>query len=622
MNKETGRSTLLAGTGSEGTGDGRGGRSDSYKWIALSNTTIGVLMAAIDASALIVALPAIFRGIHLNPLLPGNFSYLLWVLMGYMLITAVLVVTVGRIGDIFGRVRTYNLGFLIFTIASAAIAFIPWHGSAAALAIIIGRLIQGVGASFLFANSGAILTDAFPVKQRGMAMGINSIAGIVGSFIGLLLGGVLASIDWRLVFLINVPIGLFATIWAYWKLKDQGIRTPARIDWAGNLTFAGGLTAILVGITYGIKPYGTSTMGWGSPFVIGCLIGGVLFLAAFVVIETKVAEPMFKLSLFKIRAFAAGNLASLLAAMGRGGFMFMLVIWLQGIWLPLHGYNYSVTPLWAGIYMLPFTFGFLVSSPLSGMLSDRFGARLFATGGMLLAAFSFGMFLMLPVNFNYTWFALLAILNGISMGLFVSPNMAAIMNASPAQHRGAASGMRTTFMNTGMPLSMGIFFSLMVAGLSSRMPGAIFRGLTTSGVPSKMAAGLAHLPPMGYLFAGFLGYNPIGSLLGPKVLKSLPPGSAAHLTSKQFFPTLISGPFHHGLIVVFIFALVMCLVAAAASFMRGKHFVHAEAHYTGSTELIHSENDLDEVDLELTDEAAGVGVAEVGAVGATDELDT
>jgi len=558
-----------------------GERSDGYKWIALSNTTIGILMAAIDGSALLVALPAIFRGIHLDPLDPRNFSYLLWVLMGYLLVTAVLVVTVGRLGDIFGRVRTYNMGFAIFTVASAFLAFEPWSGSAGALAIIIVRMVQGLGGAFLFANSGAILTDAFPVEERGMAMGVNTIAGIVGSFFGLLLGGALASIDWRLVFLINIPIGVFATVWAYLKLEDRGIRTPARIDWAGNLTFAAGLTLVLVGITYGIRPYGTSTMGWGSPLVITCISLGVACLVAFAFIETKVAEPMFRMSLFRIRAFTAGNLASILAAVGRGGFMFILVIWLQGIWLPLHGYSYASTPLWAGIYMLPFTFGFLISSPLSGALSDRFGARWFSTGGMVLAALTFGLFLLLPVDFSYPWFALLALGNGMSMGLFAAPNMASIMNAAPAKHRGAASGMRTTFMNTGLPLSMGIFFSLMVAGLASSMPRSVFRGLTAAGVPAHTATGLAHLPPMGYLFAGFLGYNPMAHLLGPKVLGQLSPAAAAHLTGKHFFPTLISSPFHHGLVVVFIFAMVMCLLAGAASWMRGQRFIHDEAHYVG-----------------------------------------
>jgi len=556
--------------------------SDRYKWIALSNTTIGILMAAIDGSALIIALPAIFRGIHLNPLDPANFSYLLWVLMGYMLVVAVLVVTVGRLGDIFGRVRTYNLGFVIFTVASAFLAFEPWHGSVGALAFIIVRMVQGVGASFLFANSGAILTDAFPAEERGMAMGVNTIAGIVGSFVGLVLGGVLASIDWRLVFLINVPIGIFATLWAYWKLEDRGIRTPSRIDWAGNITFGAGLTAILVGITYGIRPYGHDTMGWTSPMVLTCIIGGVAVLAAFAVIETKVMDPMFRMSLFRIRAFTAGNIASLLAAIGRGGLMFILVIWLQGIWLPLHGYTYSVTPLWAGIYLLPFTFGFLIASPLAGALSDRFGARYFSTGGMLLAAVSFGLFLVIPVNFSYPIFALLALVNGVAMGLFAAPNMAAIMNSAPAADRGAASGMRTTFMNTGMPLSMGVFFSLMIVGLASSMPSTLYKGLTAHGVPTASATALAHLPPMGYLFASFLGYNPMAQLLGPHVLSRLSPASVSTLTGKRFFPSLISGPFHDGLVVVFVFALVMCLLAAAASWMRGEHSILESARYVGT----------------------------------------
>ncbi len=583
-----------------------GTHSDRYKWIALSNTTIGILMAAIDGSALIIALPAIFRGIHLNPLDPSNFSYLLWVLMGYLLVVAVLVVTVGRLGDMFGRVRTYNMGFAVFTLASAFLAFVPWHGSEAAMAIIIARMVQGIGAAFLFANSGAILTDAFPANERGMAMGVNTIAGIVGSFLGLVLGGVLASIDWRLVFLINVPIGIFATVWAYWKLEDRGIRTPAHIDWYGNLTFAAGLSAILVGITYGIRPYGQDTMGWTSPLVLACLIGGVALLGIFALIETKVAEPMFRMSLFRIRAFTAGNMASLFAAIGRGGLMFILVIWLQGIWLPLHGYSYSSTPLWAGIYMLPFTFGFLVSGPTSGKLSDRYGARWFSTGGMLLAALTFGLFLLVPVDFSYQWFGLIAFGNGLAMGMFAAPNMASIMNAAPAKDRGAASGMRTTFMNTGLPLSMGVFFSLMIAGLAGSMPSAIYRGLTASQVGSATASGLAHLPPMGYLFAGFLGYNPMAKLLGPKVLGSLSPAAAAHLTGKQFFPHVISGPFHQGLVVVFVFALVMCLFAAAASWMRGVHFIHEEARYVGTA----SDAQPEAPDAGATTDVAGAQAAE------------
>ena len=337
-----------------------------YKWIALINTTIGVLMVTISGSITLISLPDIFRGIHLNPLAPGNTSYFLWMLMGFLLVTAVLVVSFGRIGDMFGRVRMYNLGFAIFTVFSILLSLTWMSGTAGALWLIIMRVFQGVGGAFLFANSSAILTDAFPHNQRGLALGINSVAAIAGSFLGLLIGGILAPIDWRLIFLVCVPFGIFGTAWAYLKLVDNGVRVPAKLDWAGNITFAVGLIAVLTGIVYGIQPYGGHTMGWTSPFVLGTILGGLALLALFVHIELTSEDPMFRLHLFRIRAFTAGNVANLLGALGRGGLQFMLIIWLQGIWLPEHGYSFERTPLWAGIYMVPLTVGFLIAGPALG----------------------------------------------------------------------------------------------------------------------------------------------------------------------------------------------------------------------------------------------------------------
>jgi MFS family permease len=544
--------------------------------MALSNTTLGIFMATLDSSIVIISLPAIFRGIKLNPLLPSNISYLLWMLMGYLVVTAVLVVTFGRIGDIFGRVRMYNLGFAIFTVASAALSLTPWTGSAGAMWLIIGRVVQGVGGALLMANSTAILIDAFPVEERGMAMGINMIAAILGSFIGLVVGGVLADVHWRLVFWVNVPFGVFGTIWAYAKLRELGVRTAARIDWWGNLTFAAGLIMVLVGITYGIQPYGTHTMGWTSPFVLTMIVGGIALLVAFGWVERRVEEPMFNLQLFQIRAFTAGNAAGLLSSIARGGLQFMLVIWLQGIWLPLHGYSFERTPLWAGIYMLPITAGFLIAGPASGWLSDHFGARPFATGGMALAAVTFALLLLLPANFVYLPFALILFLNGIGFGLFAAPNTTGIMNAVPARDRGTSSGMRATFQNSGMLLSIGMFFSLMIAGLASSLPHTMSAGLTAQGVPAAVAHKLAGLPPVGSLFAAFLGYNPIKTLMPPQVLHALPAARAHYLTGKTFFPQLISGPFINGLRIVFTASLVMSLIAAAASWMRGGKYVHSD----------------------------------------------
>jgi EmrB/QacA subfamily drug resistance transporter len=550
--------------------------SGAYKWIALSNTTLAVLLAFLNSSSLILALPVIFRGIGINPLDPGTFTYLIWLLVGYMLVLAVLVVTFGRLGDMFGRTRMYNLGFAIFTVGSLLCAVTWSMGPAGAIELIIFRVIQGIGSAFLFANSAAILTDAFPVEQRGMALGLNQVAGIAGTLLGILVGGVLAEIGWRWVFLINVPIGIVGTIWAYMSLKEIGIRKREPIDWLGNITFAAGLTLVLTGITYGINPSGNSLMSWTTPLVLGMLIGGAVLLVAFFFIEQRVKSPMFRLNLFRIRAFAAGNVAGFLASVARGGLMFMLIIWLQGIWLPIHGYDFEVTPLWAGIYMVPMSIGFLIAGPLFGRLSDRYGARYFSTGGMLLAAITFGLMMGLNVNFPYPAFAFLIFLNGLAMGMFAAPNTAAIMNSVPAKHRGVSSGMRATLINAGMPLSIGIFFSFMILGMNSTVPLSMYSGLIQNGMPGAIAQKLAAAPALTYLFAAFLGYNPLGTLIPAQVLHALPPAQAATITSRTFFPLLISDAFHHGLFEVFVFSIVMCLIAAGASWLRGGRYVYRE----------------------------------------------
>ena len=549
---------------------------DRYKWTALSNTTLGIFMAALDASIVLISLPAIFRGIHLDPLQPANIGYLLWMLMGYLVVTAVLVVTFGRLGDIFGRVRMYNAGFAVFSGASLALSLCPLTGTRGALWLIAWRVVQGVGGALLMANSTAILTDAFPVQERGMAMGINMVAAIAGSFIGLVAGGILSAIDWRAVFWINVPIGLFGTVWAYLKLRETGVTTKAHIDWWGNLTFAVGLIMILIGLTYGLLPHGHHNMGWTGPYVLFELLGGLAFLLLFGWIETKVPDPMFHLDLFKIRAFWTGNAASLLSSIGRGGLQFMLIIWLQGIWLPLHGYSFERTPLWAGIYMLPLTFGFLVAGPVSGWLSDRYGARAFATGGMLVAASSFLLLSLLPANFSFPIFGSLLLLNGIGMGLFAAPNTTAIMNSLPARQRGAGSGMRATFMNTGMVLSIGLFFSLMVLGLAASLPHTMSASLQANGVAPATATRVAKLPPVGSLFSAFLGYNPMEKLLGSAAAAHVTSAQWAVITGKRFFPNLISGPFMKGLRITLSASFVMMLIAAWASWLRGAKYVHDE----------------------------------------------
>src|SRR5215471_12281140 len=559
-------------------------KPDRYAWIVLANTTAAIFMAALDGSIVIIALPAIFRGIDLDPLAPGNISYLLWMIMGYRLVQAVLVVNLGRLGDMFGRVRMYNQGFVIFTLASVLLSFDPFRGADAAMWLIGWRFLQAIGGSMLMANSAAILTDAFPPERRGFALGTNQIAALAGMFIGLVAGGLLAAWDWRAVFWVNLPVGVFGTAWSYLRLRETGERHRGNIDWWGNVTFALGLGGLLVGITYGIQPYHGSSMGWESPVVLGEIIGGLVLLAVFVVIETRVAEPMFRLGLFKIREFAAGNIAGLLVSVARGGIQFMLIIWLQGIWLPLHGYDYAQTPLWAGIFLLPMTAGFLVSGPISGILSDRFGSRGIATAGMAVFAASFVALMLLPVNFPYWAFALLVAVNGIGSGMFASPNWAEMMNSVPPDRRGAAGGMIATFQNSAFVLSIGIFFTLMVAGLSSKLPAAMFSGLTAQGVPAATAAPISHLPPIGVLFASFLGYNPMRQLLGP-LLHHLAPAHAAYLAGREFFPHLITAPFHGGLGVAFGFAIAANVIAACASALTGRRTLVPAAPHSPGYEL-------------------------------------
>jgi MFS family permease len=550
--------------------------TDTYKWIALSNTTLAVLLATLDASITLIAMPDIFRGIHLDPLVPANSFYLLWMILGYLVVSSVLIVSLGRLGDIFGRVRIYNLGFVIYTVASLLLTIDWMTGRAGATYLVVFRIVQGIGGACLLANAAAIITDAFPINQRGMALGINNIVGVSGLFVGLVLGGLLAPIDWRLVFLISVPVGLFGTVWAYLRLEEVSTPRRAKIDWWGNLTFALGLVLAMVAVTYGIRPYGGSPTGWESPRVLALLAGSVLSLAAFAAIELRVAEPMFRLALFRIRAFSFGTLSTFLAAVARGGLMFMLIIWLQGIWLPLHGYGFAETPLWAGIYMLPLTLGILIAGPISGHLSDRFGARPFASGGMIGAALSFGLLMLVPTDFSYPAFAAVLLFNGISMGMFASPNRAAVMNSLPPGDRGAGGGMNQTFQNSAQVLSIGIFFTLLIVGLAASLPATLSSGLQAHGVPAAAAHRAAQAPPISVLFAAFLGYNPVQHLVGAGALAALPTHAHSVIAGPGFFPELISGPFRDGLDTAFSFAIVACLAAAAASLMRGGLYHHAE----------------------------------------------
>jgi EmrB/QacA subfamily drug resistance transporter len=549
----------------------------NYKWITLSNTTLGVLMASIDSSILIISLPAIFNGLGVNPLTPGNIALLLWLLLGYMIMSSVIVVTIGRLSDMFGRVKLYNLGFAIFAIGSTVLYAVTYlfTGTTAVLLMIVFRLVQGFGGGFLFANGAAILTDAFPHDQRGTAMGINQIAAIMGGLIGLILGGVLSAIDWHLIFLISVPVGILGAVWSYLALHEIAkIRENQKVDILGNVTFGVALTLILISMTYGLLPYGTSNTGWSSPYVIGGIITGLLLLVAFVFIELRAKDPMFNLYLFKIRAFSAGILSLFLAGIARGGLQFMLIIWLQGIWLPLHGVSFVNTPLQAGIDMIPLLLGFLVMGPVAGHLSDKYGARLFSTLGMIINVIGFLLLMALPVNFSYPVFALIIFVLGIGQGMFAAPNTTSVMNAVPPEHRGITAGMRATFTNMSFMFSIVIFFTLLVIGLGTALPSALYTGLIAQSVPTAAAHAVSQLPPTSALFAALLGYNPMLTLLPHNVTAVIPKANLTVITGNEFFPNLVSGPFADGIHSVLIAAVIMSAIAAIASALRGKRFVY------------------------------------------------
>ena len=540
-----------------------------YKWVVLINTTIGMLMASINQTIVLISLPAIFSGLHVDPLGPGQSNLLLWMLMGFSAVTTVLLVTFGRIADIFGRVRIYNLGFVVFTIGSLMCALTPSEGTTGAIELIVFRMVQGVGAACLFANSIALLTDAFPANQRGFSMGINQIAFIAGNLVGVVLGGILAAINWRLDFLISVPVGLFGTVWAFRALHEIGTRKAQPLDWMGNLTFAGGLLALMFGLTEALTPYRNQAMGWSNPIVLLVLATGVILLGAFVVVETRVRYPLFDLQLFRIRDFLFGNIAAFLFSLARGGLQFMFIIWLQGIWLPLHGVRYADTPLLAGVYTMPLMLGFVVCGPFGGWLSDRYGSRLLATGGILLAGVGAALLMTLPADFNLGLFAAYLAIMGAGMGFFSAPNTAQIMGAVPADQRGAASGMRAMVLNAGMTASTAIFFTIVIASLSQNLGPALLSGSSQAGLPPDLAQRIAALPPGAAVFAAMLGYDPVSHLIPASMLAALPPGIADRVTDPHFFAGLLAQPFVTGIRVALVACVAMSVLAGVASALRG-----------------------------------------------------
>jgi MFS family permease len=579
----------------------------AYKWTVLSNTTLGGLLASLDGTILLISLPVVFKGLGVNPFDVATFPLLIWLLLGYGVVTATLLVTFGRLSDMWGRARMYNFGFAVFSTGSIMLFLEPWQGATGAWALVFFRLIQAVGSAFLLANSAALLTDAFPANERGKAMGVNQIAFVGGSLVGLIVGGILAGIPdlhigpwilptWRIIFLVSVPVGVFGTVWAFAKLKETSTRRSGqKVDLPGNVTFGVGLTLLLVGTTYGLLPYGSSTTGWGSPWVVGTLVAGAALLIAFVFIELRVVDPMFRLALFRVRSFAAGTSAALLGSLARGGLMLLLVIWFQGIWLPLHGYSFSETPLWAGIFMTPMIGGFLLFGPLSGWLSDNHGPRLLSTIGMAIGAATFFSLAALPVDFAYWQIALILFANGCGMGMFASPNAAAVMNSVPAENRGAASGMLATLQNTGQQMSLAIFFTVVILGLASGLGGTVPGALGAAGVPTADAGILGHAiaaNPTGALFGSFLGENPMSQLL--TLASTLPgwtplsPSVQATLLGPHFFASVVEPGFGSSISLAFLLAGGLTSVATVISALRGKPFIHGAA---GDPPKTHSARD-------------------------------
>ncbi len=546
-----------------------------YKWTVLTNTTLGVIMSSLNANIVMISLPTIFRGLNINPFVHNEFIYLLWILMGYSIVLATVLVTFGRISDIYGRTRMYTLGFIIFTISSILLSLVPDNsGNTGALLIIIFRMVQAVGGGFLMVNSTALLTDAFPVNERGKALGLNQSAFIVGSVLGLIGGGLLAGYNWHLVFIVNIPFALAGTLWSIFMLKEMQERKKVRIDYMGNVALAMGLVLISLGFTYALEPYGDSQLGWGNPWVIASFILGILSIAIFLIVERRMENPLFNLSLFRIRPFAFGNLSLFFNSLARGAVSFLVTIWLQGIYLPLHGYAYTETPFWAGVYMIPMMAGMVSIAPISGHLTDKYGARIFATAGMVIVGVSLYLLTLLPYDFNLLEFEAILLLNGIGNGLFASPNTTAIMNSISSRDRGTGNGMRMTFNNIGATISMAVFFSITITIFSQKVPSAMYNAAINV-VPESVALYLSHLSPSGLLFATFLGMDPLQAI---KNSSSLPPSAIQALSSHTFLPDVIGPPFIDGLRYSLIISLILIAIGAVFSALRGKKFV-LDSHY-------------------------------------------
>lgn len=528
------------------------------KWIALSNTSIAIFIAFANYNMIIIALPQIFNSLRFNPTAPDALGYLIWLILGYMVVTSSLVVTFGRISDLKGRAKLYSLGFLIFAISSGLLSTVNGYGDSAVLEMIILRLFQGVGGGLLMVNSAAILTDYFPKNELGKALGLNQVSGLVGGVAGLIIGGVLSVINWRYIFLLDFVVGIIGTLWSFKSLRDVQKPIKQPLDIIGNILFALGITLLLISVTYGLLPYHNQQLGWGNPFVITGLIISFLTIGMFVFVERKVKNPMFDLSLFKIRDFSVANFTNFIASMARQGILLMMLVLLQGIWLPLHGVPYSQTPFWAGLYLIPNMLGFAALGPISGILSDRYGSKVLTSLGLFISALGFFLLSLLPYDFQLWQFFAISFLMGAGMGLFSSPNMADIMASVPVQKRGAASGMRASLQNTASAISVALYFSVVITGMAATLNSSIESALSSYGIHLNV-----NLPAAVAIFSALLGYDPLSSLAS-----SLPTSVASHIDTPAFFITAIAPSFISGFRLMLNISAALLVLSGILSLVR------------------------------------------------------
>ncbi|MFB6470619.1 MAG: MFS transporter [Vulcanisaeta sp. AZ3] len=549
--------------------------NEGQRRAVLINALLGSLLGSMNMASIVIALPAILKGVGINPTSSLGFIVMMWLMFSYPLVTAVTVPIIGRLSDMFGRGRVFTIGDALFTAISLLMGLVPGYGIIAGLQLVAYRFIQGIAGSMMFSNSAALITDVYPPERRGVAQGIVGIAFSAGSVSGLVVGGLLAIINWRLVFLFNVPIGLVSTLWALrsvYRLPTGFSRVS--IDYVGAVLLSASLIFVLMGLLLSMMPYGGSSLGWGNPMVWISLVIGIVLFGALIFVERRIREPMLKINLFGIRQFTYGVFSSFFLFMAMGANIFVLSLLLQAIYLPLvYKIPYSETPLWAGIFLIPSSIANAIFAPIGGKLLNKLGARVVSTLGAILFGVGFELLALLPMNFNYVEFAAILVITGIGSGLFQSPNIVSILSAVPSSDRAAASGLRASMQNIGSLMSFALFLTLIITGSAAALPVALYRALINAGVPMSDARTLVSIPPVYALFAAFLGFDPIKTLIEQAHI-SLSPSVFANIENITFFPSAIAPAMQLGFHLAYHMAAIFAFAAAAFSYLRGKEAFH------------------------------------------------